>query len=732
MIDSPRYRAFVSYSHCDARVAAWAHRSLESYRVPKRLRGTEGEFGPVPERITPVFRDREDLASAGDLTSHVQEALSNSAALIVICSPESARSRWVNEEILAFKRGAHADRIYCLIVAGEPHSGDERECFPPALRFELDAGGQLGEKRAEPIAADIRAGKEGKALARLKLIAGLLGVSLDTLRRREAQRRHRRMFAIAVGATTGMAVALALATTAWVARNEAQRARDDAQRRQAQAEDLLGYMLEDLRPKLEQVGRLDLLDSVDEKEMAYFASLDPADLTDALLVQQARVLTQIGQVRLSQGRFQEALASFRNAYARSGALVDRHPGVGDRLFDRGQAEYYVGYVYWQSRDLERARSWLTRYRDTCREVYAMDPGNADWHRELAYGEHNLAVLELERGDLALAAESFRRSRATLASLLAARPGDIELIFELVDEDSWIGNVEEQQGQLGDAESLLAGKTETLKRIVALRPADPRWKNELSTAGLMQSELLRVMGEYARAAAVADDAVGQMQLLTREDPENRDWSRNYWRALVLRAAARIGLGDHAGARKDLAFARPMLEASEPMATDDRYVRRNLFDAFSLRSQLALQEGDHDGARIAASALGRFAERENNLDSPQAIGRYALGEVIAGMVALDAGQAAGAGTHFAAARKALAPVVHDSRYWRILDPWVRLSLLTGNVDEARRVQARLEDFAYVPLFAWPAGSAAGSADASFSGADAQRRPPTSGSGQTDIAN
>ena len=422
---SRRYRAFISYSHSDTRAAAGLHRSLENYRVPKRLRATAGEFGPVPERLSPIFRDREELASAGDLGARVHSAMADSDALIVVCSPEAARSRWVNEEVLAFKRLPNGGRIYCLIVAGEPNAGDARECFPPALRFEIEPDGQLGQRPAEPIAADLRPGKDGKSVARLKLIAGLLGIGLDTLRRREAQRRHRRMLAIVIASLAGMTLALVLAATAWIERNNArlqqalaESASKDAQRRQVQAEGLLGFMLDDLRPKLEKVGRLDLLDTVDDKAAHYFTNLDPRDLNDNTLVRQAQTLTAIGQVRLSQARFPEALASFQSAYVRSSALAERHPKDGDRLFDRGQAEYWVGYVYWQSRDLDPAQTWLTRYRDTCRVVYALDPEKLDWEHELAYGDHNLAVLELERGELAAAAKGFDSSRSRLESILA--------------------------------------------------------------------------------------------------------------------------------------------------------------------------------------------------------------------------------------------------------------------------------------------------------------------------
>ncbi len=703
---SRRYRAFISYSHSDARVAVRLHRRLEGYRVPTRLRGAAGEFGAIPERLSPIFRDREDLATAGDVRAHVREALAESDALIVICSPAAAKSRWVNEEVLAFKRGGRGDRIYCLIVAGEPNAGDERECFPPALRFQIERDGEIGRRCAEPIAADMRPGMDGHVIAKLKLIAGLLGVDLDTLRQREAQRRHRRMLAIVVASLTGMTMALALAATAWIARNDARQqqaraeiARKDAQRRQAQAEDLLGFMLDDLRPKLEKVGRLDLLDTVNDQEMRYFAGLDPRDLSDVLLARQAQALTQIGQVRLSQARFPEALASFQSAYLRSKALADRRPGDGKRLFDRGQAEYYLGYVYWQSRDLHRARLWLTRYRDTSREAYAIDPRNIDWKHEVAYGDHNLAVLDFEGGELLRASEGFARARSTLESILARTPGDLNMIYEVADEVSWQGSVEEQRGNLPKAETLLARKTDAVRRIVAAQPNDLRWKYTLSTSELMLSDMLRIRGEYTRAETLADGAAERMKMLTTHDPDNKDWSGEYLRALILRAAARIGSRRYSAANDDLARTDPLLEASMKIERSDRYVRRNLLDALSLRSMRALQRGDRRAAQREANALHSLCNDETALDSAETAGRIGLCELISGMAAEQAGRSSAADAHFAAARRTLAGVARNSGYWRILDPWARLCVLTGDLAEAKRVEAQLNRYGYVALFPWP---------------------------------
>ena len=141
-----RYWAFISYSHADKRWGDWLHRALETYRVPKHLVGKTEAFGPVPRRLYPIFRDREELSASSSLGTNIERALQQSRSLIVICSPDSATSLWVNEEIKSFKSLGREDRILALIVEGEPNASDGRgrvspdqECFPEALRFRAGA-----------------------------------------------------------------------------------------------------------------------------------------------------------------------------------------------------------------------------------------------------------------------------------------------------------------------------------------------------------------------------------------------------------------------------------------------------------------------------------------------------------------------------------------------------------------------------------------------------------------
>ena len=242
------YRAFVSYSHRDKALAARIHREVESYRVPTKFVGTTTAVGVVPRRVAPIFRDRDELPASADLGGELSEALRRSMFLIVICTPASAKSHRVDQEVLQFKQMHGDTRVLAVIAGGTPDASsspgrEDEECFPKSLRFRLGPDGELSDIPAEPVAADIRPGGDGWRLAKLKLIAGLTGVRLSNLVQREAQRRMRRMAAVTVGAMCGMVVTGGLAFYANARRIEANQQRVIAQREAAAARAASDYLV---------------------------------------------------------------------------------------------------------------------------------------------------------------------------------------------------------------------------------------------------------------------------------------------------------------------------------------------------------------------------------------------------------------------------------------------------------------------------------------------------------
>ena len=708
MAESPvsrfTYRAFISYSHRDKAWADWLHCELETWRVPSRLIGTQAAHGVIPRSLRPIFRDREELASATDLGEEITDALDRSECLIVICSPASAVSPWVNEEVLAFKRMGRGGRILCLIVDGEPNATtmtgrETQECFCPALRFALDADGELSNRRAEPIAADVRLGHDSKPTAKLRLIAGMLGVGFDTLIQREAHRRRRRALVITAAALLGMAIASVLAINAVIARNE-------ARQRQAQTEQALNYMLGDLHDKLKGVGRLDLMASVTDKALALFAASKPGSMTDDELTQQSRALVQIGQIRLDEAQYEPAMDAFRRADQRSVELTTRYPDNGRFLFDRAQAEYWIGYVYWQQRKLTDANEWLTRYRDSTLALLKIDPHNHDWQLESTYGEHNLAVLALDRGDLDAAQRGFEAELVKMQELARQKPGDADLVSQVADTTSWLGNVAEQRGDLAGAQRLFGEQARQLARLRILHPEDFHRLSEWASAQELLAASLATTGRNEESRQALGEVSAAYLTLTKHDPNNIAWRVSLANVQVTRATYAFATDHSEEAEGLLSTAMEQVRelGASKASQGNPQIHRVLSRGWLLRARIARRGGDLQSSRKSAEQSLTEARAETTKDAVDDGSMADRAEALLFLGTLQQAQSQGVMPKaWTQAHTLLASRAPDSHYWRLLDPWLRVCRLTGDDAGARIALDRLNASGYVPLQPWPASAA-----------------------------
>lgn len=192
------YYAFISYNHKDAKWAKQLQRQLEHYRLPSALYKEQPE---LPKRITPVFLDSSDLVARSSLLESLRAKLDASNYLIVLCSPNSAASPWVNDEVEYFISTGRKDRIIPLIIDGEPHAANPaRECYPPALAS-LSSHEEL-------LGIDVQA--YGRRGAFLRIIATLLDLRLDRVIARDTAVRRRRfaLYACALLLLAATAVSL--------------------------------------------------------------------------------------------------------------------------------------------------------------------------------------------------------------------------------------------------------------------------------------------------------------------------------------------------------------------------------------------------------------------------------------------------------------------------------------------------------------------------------------------
>lgn len=516
-----RYRAFISYAHSDERWAKWLQSSLERYRAPKRLARREGVDEGGSNRLFPIFRDRDELASSADLSQSIQDALERSDALIVVCSPAAAKSKWVNEEIRVFQSLGRGSNIYCLLVEGLPDSTAPDPVFPPAL---LHASS--GEALPEPLAADVSPVADGKRGAMLKIAAGLLSVGIDDLKQRDAQRQLKRRSLVAAGSMVIATVTLALAVVAIFAR-------EDAEIRRVQAEGLIGFMLGDLRGRLEPLGRLDLLDAVGDEALEYFAVLGERGTEDEVLAR-VMALRQIGEVRFRQAQFDRAQNSFAESRDLAEYLSASSPDNEGYLFELGQAEFWVGYAALEQGGLEQAARSFDKYMRYSQRLLSADPGNADYQLELVYAYSNVGTVALRRNDADAALDAFRKSVTINEELAAASPDDEWLQLDLGNGFSWIGAAHLQRRDLESSEAAYVRAVQVLAKIDEQSDSPLFSETRIQNTYHLGNVLLH-QGKTDDAEDLFMQAVDLSNKLVEHDSDNGMWR-------VIRAIASLHSGE----------------------------------------------------------------------------------------------------------------------------------------------------------------------------------------------
>ena len=692
-----RYFAFISYSHADDRWSHWLHNAIETYRVPKRLIGHAGRYGPVPARLVPVFRDRDELTGAADLTSTVREALEASAHLIVICSPAAAKSRWVNEEVRSYKRFARGDRILTLIVDGEPNAGampgqELLECFAPALRFDVEPDGSLSARPTEPVAADVRAGKDGRTNAKLKLIAGLLGVGFDELKQRDLRRHNQRLILVTSFALVLTGVVTGLAIDARIARKA-------AEHRQTQAEHLVAFMLTDLNDRLREVQRLDILEAVDNQAMAYFSALPVDDVTDQTLALRSKALQKIGNVRQDEGQLAAALESYLAASELGAELLRRSPGDAERAAAYAETLNHLGNAQYFQGDRERALKSFTRAAELLERATADRP-QEDWLGVLSSARTNAGRVLETRGEFE-AARSLYESVLSIATLLASRhPDDIQRQADLADAHDSLGKIALEQGQLAQA----IGNYRDVHRIKAelssRTPEDRDTAERLLISNGILGRTLALCGATVEAEEHVREAVGAAQTLVAFDGKQADW--RFWLGKYGVQLGNIARG--AGRLQEAAGhdGTALRVLSDLVATDgtNSAWQRELASAQVESARLRLALGELASVDPLLEAALSTLAREDDAGRGDRNLRLleAQAHIVRGQLAAHRNEDAVARRHLTQARETIAGDVPVGANPNFLSVWASAHLLLGEPAVARPAIDRLVTMGYhTPDFA-----------------------------------
>jgi serine/threonine protein kinase len=386
-------------------------------------------------------------------------------------------------------------------------------------------------------------------------------------------RRHR----VSVTFTTLVLVLLgASAVGAAIQARRVARARAVAVAREGQAEELIGFMLGDLRDKLTALGRLDLLDAVGDRALAYFAAVPASQLSSEELYRRAEALQQLGEVRISQGKLAPAGDLMRQSIEIAAGLAAKDSLNGRWQIGLARSQFWAGNVDWELGNVDSALMHFLPFVTISKRLIAHYPDSLGYREELAYALNNIGFAKQAKGDLAGAVEWYRSSRG--------------INQELVD----------------------------------LRPDSLPWQVALAAEFNAEAVAQRKLGDLAGALVNHDKELAIKETLLAHDTTNREHQRDVGVAHAYRSELRVLMGDIDGAVSDARAAHDVYASLAAHDTSDAVLKWQLAKSDRQIAQALLERADAVGALAQLNAGGAVIARAlgRNPNDPYMVGERML--------------------------------------------------------------------------------------------------------------
>ncbi len=585
------YDAFISYSHGkDKPLAAALQAAMQRLGKPWYRR-----------RALRLFRDDTALSASPHLWPSIERALDRSRFLILLASPESAASTWVDKEVATWLERNDPDTLLIALCDGDL-AWNEAACdfsasavmpLPPALRsgftdepFWIDMRRYRdGVGRRDPRFTDLAA----------SFAATVRGMPKEDLLSQEL-REQRRAVRLAGSAVVLLLVLLGLAGWQW---RVAQAERDRAEHTLAVATQTATGLVVDLEQQFRDIGvPAATVEGILTRVRTLQEELTQGnEQSPELRVSQAAALLESADSQLTLGDTKGALASARQARDIMQALFAGARDRTDYRYLLSASAVKIGDVLVVQGDLTGA---LAAYRDGIGLVEVLtqqDPGNAEWQDLLSNGDDRVGDVLAAQGDLAGALASYRDSLAIRRAMTQKHPENTEWRRDLSVSDGKIGDTLAAQGDRADALATYRDGLAIVKALVATDPGNTLWQRDLAVSNGEIAGVLLAQGDLPGALAAFRDALATAQGLARRDPGNMEWQHDV-------AVLTERTGDVLKAQGDLPAAaaafRDRLTIAKALAEkdpDNLQWQRELSVAEHLVANALLAQGDLAGALAA---------------------------------------------------------------------------------------------------------------------------------------
>ncbi|MCL1067803.1 winged helix-turn-helix domain-containing protein [Shewanella olleyana] len=296
-----------------------------------------------------------------------------------------------------------------------------------------------------------------------------------------------------------------------------------AQQKRQAAEDLLGFMVGDFADKMRGIGRMDLLDGINNKALEYFSDAsNPSDtnLSFEARFQHGQTLEAMGEVAYSRGKTIEAKEALLASREKLTALLIEQPEHFELLKTLGANAFWLGQLDYDQSDWQAAKSWFEQYLAYSQTMYRLAPDDHEALMELSYAYNSLGSISSKQQKFDMAKSSFEQSLALKQKALSAKPNNAQLMADIADTRSWLANAVIAQGDVNNAIRL--HEKLQLELLSSSTELTPYALDRLFSSYQIHSNLLRYQNQRQQAFEITQLGLAAINKALTQDPLNEQW------------------------------------------------------------------------------------------------------------------------------------------------------------------------------------------------------------------
>ncbi|NYE60574.1 DNA-binding winged helix-turn-helix (wHTH) protein/tetratricopeptide (TPR) repeat protein [Duganella sp. 1224] len=468
-----------------------------------------------------------------------------------------------------------------------------------------------------------------------------------------------------------------------------------AEQRRTEAEDIMGYMLGEFVDKLRPLGKLDLLDSVSNRALAYLSTKDNATGSELALLQRAKSLQVLAEVKIARASPDDANTALLAGRDILMKLLQGKPNDTGLLKSAGENAFWLGQIHLDRTEWDQARYYYKQYQTFSDRFASIEPDNVEGWIEQSYAHNNLGTLALmSNADATLAAQEF-----TLSSELKSRahlrdPKNKRLTADLADTLSWLASAQMQQGMLEKAKTEFERETTTLENLHNDNPQELLWFQRLSSAWQRLSSVEQALGNTAGAAASLEKSRALIEQAIKQEPGNRVWQQQLY-VVDLKS---LDLQNQGTSNREAIARLGRINAnlSDLSKLEPKKLSLQMQVGYSAQRKAALEftENEIDKATLT---LGPALEKLKTVhQTAPGEKTFRIGYLDALLLDAEIKHAkrdlVGAQQSCSAAKEILQPLANNSTDFAVLVPWLKTLVCLKQHPEAHVVANRLKNIHY----------------------------------------